>query len=770
MDQHGLYFGNRDEAARRAAELRTEISRHDYLYYVLDAPEIPDAEYDRLMRELKSIEATYPDLVTPDSPTQRVSGQPATAFATVRHTVPMLSIDNAFDEAEVRDFDRRVREILGSEEGGAGPAETVEYVAELKIDGLSISLRYEDGVFVQGSTRGDGEVGEDVTQNLRTIRSIPLDLRNLATGAGRPGGPNAAGASRAPEAPGTLKGAVAGLVRGRLEVRGEAYLPVADFHRLNDDRAAAGEPPFANPRNAAAGSLRQLDSRVTASRPLDTFIYMIVGPEVHGMSTHWEALERLVSLGFKVNPARRLCRSIDEVTAFYEEFKEERPDLPYEIDGVVVKVNSFGQRERLGSRSRSTRWQLAWKFPAQQGVTKVLDIEVSVGRTGALTPIAILEPIYLSGVTVGRASMHNEDIVKALDVRVGDSVVVQRAGDVIPEVVEVVKSRRPEGTLPFVMPARCPVCGSEVVRAEGEAASRCVAAMTCPAQRREGLIHWGSRAAMDIEGLGPAIVEQFLDSGLVADPSDLYDLTAEQVSGLERMGAKSAANLVDAISRSKGRPLNRLLVALGVRFVGERGARVLANRFGNLDAIMAATEGELTEVPEIGPKIAESVVEFFRQDSTHDLIARLKAAGVNTAVQPQARPQPGALAQAPAMGVTGPEPENATLSTGAAAAPTDVPEAVTSADAPSPAVSATNSPLAGKTIVVTGTLKSMGRREVEEFIESLGGRAAGSVSRKTDFVVVGEIPGSKADKARELGVPILDEEQFLQLVGQRTSP
>jgi DNA ligase (NAD+) len=715
VGRHGGDLGGRDEAARRAAALREEIRRHDHLYFVLDRPEIADAGYDRLVRELAELEAAFPDLITPDSPTQRVGGTPADAFAPVRHSVPMLSIENAFGEGELRDFDRRVREALaqaapsGAADPEAGATGLIEYVCELKIDGLSVTLHYDErGGFARGATRGDGEVGEDVTANLRTIRSVPLRV-NLPPGA-----------------PGTGSAGTGSAVTAerRLEARGEVYLPIAEFEKLNADRRARGEPVFANPRNAAAGSLRQLDPKVTASRPLATFVYMVANPEEWGLVSHWQALEFLATLDFAVNTERRLCRTLEEVADFHAEYGRRRDGLPYEIDGIVVKVNSLAQRALLGERSRSARWQVAWKFPGREAVTVMRAIEVGVGRTGALTPVAVLEPVTISGVTVGRASLHNEDIVRNLDVRIGDSVVVRRAGDVIPEVVEVVRSKRPVDAVPFAMPTRCPVCGAQVARAEGESASRCLASATCPAQRRESIIHFGSRGAMDIEGLGPAVVEQLIASGLAGDVADLYSLTAENLAELARMGAKSAANLRQAIEGSRTRPLHRLLVALGIRFVGERVARVLAGRFAGLEALASSSEEELTAVPGIGPKIARSVVEFLRQDGTRALIAKLKAAGVH-------------------MGGDG----------RAAGAGPGRPSA-----------------LSGRTIVVTGTLASVGRREVREWIESLGGRVTESVSRKTDFVVAGANPGSKVEKARGLGVPVLTEDEFLSLAGGPATP
>lgn len=664
------------EVRERLQRLREEIAFHDYRYYVLDDPVITDAEYDDLVRELARLEAAHPELVTPDSPTQRVGGRPLEGFASVRHPVPLLSLANVFDAGELAAFARRVEALL--------PGEAVSYVVEPKYDGLSVALLYEDGAFVQGATRGDGEVGEDVTQNLRTIRSLPLRLRG-----------------RAPR---------------RLAVRGEVFMPRRAFERLNEARAAAGEPLFANPRNAAAGSVRQLDPRVTAARRLDCFIYEILLLEgAAAPDTHVAALEMLASLGLRVNPEFRLAAGIEEAARHCEAWRERRWRVPYDTDGMVIKVNSLAQQRRLGATARSPRWAVAFKFPAQQAVTRIRDIVVSVGRTGALTPVAVLEPVEVGGVTVSRATLHNEDYIRAKDVRIGDSVLIQRAGDVIPEVVRVLTEARTGAERPFAMPERCPVCGAEAVRLPGEAASRCTG-VACPAQVREVIRHFGSRDAMDIEGLGPALVEQLVSTGLVRDPADLFRLRREDLAGLERMGEKSADNLLRAIEAARDRPLHRLIHALGIRFVGQRGARVLAEHFPDLDALRNATEAELTAVPEVGEKTAASIRAFFRQRQTEALIEKLREAGVRLGRAEGERAAPGA------------------------------------------------GPLSGLTIVVTGTLASMTRQEAEAAIAARGGRAAGSVSRKTDYVVVGENPGSKARKAHELGVPILSEEAFRALL------
>lgn len=671
-------MGPVDEKAvrERLQRLREEVAFHDYRYYVLDDPVITDAEYDDLLRELARLEAEHPELVTPDSPTQRVAGRPLEGFASVRHPVPLLSLANVFDAGELAAFARRVEALL--------PGEAVSYVVEPKYDGLSVALLYEDGAFVQGATRGDGEVGEDVTQNLRTIRSLPLRLRG-----------------RAPR---------------RLAVRGEVFMPRRAFERLNEARAAAGEPLFANPRNAAAGSVRQLDPRVTAARRLDCFIYEILALEGGaGPDTHVAALEMLASLGLRVNPDFRLAATIEEAARHCDAWRERRWKLPYDTDGMVIKVNSLAQQRRLGATARSPRWAVAFKFPAQQATTRIRDILVSVGRTGALTPVALLEPVEVGGVTVSRATLHNEDYIRAKDVRVGDRVLIQRAGDVIPEVVRVLAEARTGAERPFAMPERCPVCGAEAVRLPGEAVSRCTG-VACPAQVREVIRHFGSRDAMDIEGLGPALVEQLVSTGLVRDPADLFRLRREDLLGLERMGEKSADNLLRAIEAARDRPLHRLIHALGIRFVGQRGARVLAEHFPDLDALRKATEAELTAVPEVGEKTAASIRAFFRQRQTEELLEKLREAGVRLA---------RAESEGPGAG---------------------------------------GGPLAGLTIVVTGTLAAMTRPEAEAAIAARGGRPAGSVSRRTDYVVVGENPGSKAQKARELGVPILSEAEFLALL------
>ena len=662
----------------RLRKLRDEIEFHNYRYYVLDDPVISDAEYDRLMNELVRLEAAHPELVTPDSPTQRVGAAPAAAFAPVVHRSPMMSLANVYSVEEIRAFDARVRRALDGE--------PVEYVAELKIDGLAVSLVYEDGRFVRGATRGDGTTGEDVTHNLKTIRSIPMRLR--------------------------LDKPVS------MDVRGEVYMVRREFQKLNEERRAAGEPLFANPRNAAAGSLRQLDPKVTAERPLDIFVYgigYVIGAEDAAPDTHFEALSFLKKAGFRTNPNTRLCRTVDEVLDYCAHWGEMRASLDYEIDGVVVKVNSLAQQERLGATARSPRWAVAYKFPARQATTVVRDIIVQVGRTGTLTPVAVLEPVELAGSTVSRATLHNEDMIRAKDIRIGDTVVVEKGGDVIPEVVKAVADRRTGAEREFRMPEKCPECGADVVRLEGESAYRCVGGMACPAQVRESILHFASRDAMDIEGMGPSLVAQLIDAGLVKTVADIYDLKLEDVAALERMGKKSAENLLSAIEKSKSHPLHRLVFALGIRHVGERSARDLAEHFGTMDRLASATFSELTDVRDVGPKVAESVLAFFREPRNREILRRLADAGVNMK-----------------------EAEKG--------------------------VSAGKSPLAGKTVVLTGALERFTRKEAEEAVLARGGRVSGSVSRKTDYVVVGRDPGSKYEKARELGVTVLDEREFERLL------
>jgi len=660
---------------RRIEKLREEIRKHDYYYYVLNQPIISDAEYDRLFRELQELEQKYPQLVTPDSPTQRVGAPPAEEFRPVRHALPMLSLQNCFTEEEFLDWDRRVRRLLGGEK----PV----YVCEPKLDGLSVELVYEDGVFTVGSTRGDGYVGEDVTRNLRTIRQLPLKL--LPAG---------------------------GTVPRLIEVRGEVYMEKEAFRRLNEERAQTGEPLFANPRNAAAGSLRQLDPGVTAGRPLKLFCYALGRVEGIEIRSQEELLVTLSKLGFPVNPLWRRCEAPEEAIDFYHELLERRDELPYEADGMVVKVNDFAQRELLGEVSRAPRWAIAFKFPAEEATTRVLDIVVQVGRTGALTPVALLSPVEVSGVTVSRATLHNEDEVRRKDVRIGDWVVVRRAGEVIPEIVRSIPERRTGEEKEFKMPARCPACGGPVVRPPGEVAHRCEN-LSCPARIKESIRHFASRRAADIEGLGEKLVDQLVDKGLVRRISDLYHLTKEQLASLERMGDKSAQNLLDQLQRSKGMSLARFIYALGIRYVGEHVAEVLAEHFDSIEALANADYDDLVVIPEIGPRIAQSIVDFFSSEDNRRLIEELRAVGID----PRA-----------------PKVER-------------------------------EKPLSGKTFVFTGKLSSLTREEARRLVEELGGKVASSVSRRVDYVVVGEAPGSKLDRARELGIPTLTEEEFRDLIG-----
>nr|WP_221261105.1 NAD-dependent DNA ligase LigA [Anoxybacillus tengchongensis] len=654
-------------------ELREQIEKHNYAYYVLDQPSISDAEYDELMRRLMELEEQYPQYKTPDSPSQRVGGAPLEAFKKVTHRVPMLSLSNAFNEGDLRDFDRRVRQEVGD----------VRYVCELKIDGLAVSLRYEDGYFVQGATRGDGTTGEDITENLKTIRSLPLRLRKQVT----------------------------------IEVRGEAYMPRQSFEKLNEQRKMNGEELFANPRNAAAGSLRQLDPKIVAARQLDVFIYSVVNSEEIGLVSHSESLRYLDELGFKTNPTWQVCETIDDVLAYIEQWHERRASLPYDIDGIVIKVDAFAQQKQLGATAKSPRWAIAYKFPAEEVVTQLVDIELSVGRTGVVTPTAILQPVRVAGTIVQRASLHNEDYIREKDIRLGDYVVIKKAGDIIPEVVRSLPERRTGKEKPFDMPTHCPACASELVRLDDEVALRCVNPQ-CPAQIREGLIHFVSRQAMNIDGLGEKVIAQLFEQGLVQSVADLYTLTKDQLVSLERMGEKSATNLLQAIEASKQNSLERLLFGLGIRHVGAKAAKTLAEHFETMERLQQATKEELTAIHEIGEKMADSIVTYFSKEEVKQLLDRLRAHGVNMTYKGAKR----------------------------------------TADA-----SAT---FAGKTFVLTGTLQSMSRSEAKEKIEALGGKVTGSVSKKTDVVVVGEDAGSKLEKARQLGITIWDEARFLQEIQQ----
>jgi len=667
----------RADALQRLTELREAIHQHDYLYYVEARPEVSDAEYDRLMRELRELEAAFPDLVAADSPTQRVAGTPVDAFRPVEHRAAMLSLDNAMTPDDLREFEARL--------GRALPGAALRYVCEPKIDGLGIALLYERGRFVRGATRGDGRVGEDVTANLRTIRSLPLALK----------GPLAA----VPE----------------VEIRGEVFMPRAEFERLNRTLEDAGDPSFANPRNAAAGAVRQKDPTVSAQRPLDIFLYHLGHAPGFAPTTHTEAIETLRAAGLKTNPRTTVCATLDDVLAYCARLEQERDTLGYDADGVVVKVDSLEQQRRLGSTAHHPRWAIAYKFAARQATTVVQAIEVNVGKTGALTPVAKLTPVPLAGVVISNVSLHNEDEIRRKDIRVGDTVLIERAGDVIPYVVQVIAAKRPAEAVPYAFPEQCPACGGVAFRPEGEAYWRCMNA-ACPAQLKERLKHFGSRRAMDIEGLGDAAIEQLVDRGDIKNFADLYRLTAERLAELERFAEKSAENLVAAIQGSRSRGLARLLNALGIRLVGERVARLLATRFGSMDRLQAATQQELAEVHGIGDVIAASVRTFFDESANVTMLNALGELGVD-------------LTERGAM-VDGPRP------------------------------------LAGKTFVLTGTLAALTREAARERIEALGGRVTSSVTRKTDYVVVGEAAGSKADDARRLGVTTLDEAAFLELTGR----
>jgi DNA ligase (NAD+) len=659
---------------KRTEKLREEIEYHNHRYYVLDQPEISDAEYDRLMRELENLENQYPELRTPNSPTQRVGAPPLETFEIVRHTLPMLSLANAFDESEAKDFDKRVKKFLGI-------STDVSYVTEPKMDGLAIELVYESGHFVVGSTRGDGVNGENITQNLRTIKTIPLRLI-------RKGIP----------------------IPQRLEVRGEVIMQIDKFRALNRKREEMEEPVFANPRNAAAGSVRQLDSKITAARPLEIYCYGLGEVRGYTFKTQWDILQTLPRWGLRTNPYVRRCRNIDDVLAYHQEMNEKRETLPYEIDGIVIKVDDIDLQMRLGEISRSPRWALAFKFQPKQETTRILDIVAQVGRTGALTPVAMMQPVNVGGVEVSRATLHNQDEIDKKDVRIGDTVIIQRAGDVIPEVVEVITSKRTGTEKKFRMPSTCPVCGSEVIREE--AIHRCIG-LDCPAQLKGRIRHFASKRAMDIDGLGVKLIDQLVDKGLVNDVADLYDITKDQLIALERMAEKSAQNIIDAIEASKEKPLSKFLYALGIRHVGEHISDILAQNFSRLDDFPKLSEDELKKVEEVGPEVAASVVRFFRDKKNRESIERLKKAGVKV-IEPRVRAR---------------------------------------------------GKLADKVFVFTGTLQSYGREEVRSLVERLGAKTASSVSKKVDFVVAGEDPGSKVDKAKELGVKILTEEEFKKMVG-----
>ncbi|MFL6352820.1 MAG: NAD-dependent DNA ligase LigA [Bryobacteraceae bacterium] len=662
----------KESPAKRVEDLRRQLEHHEYLYYVLDQPQISDAEFDHLMRELREIEDAHPELRSPDSPTQRVGGQAREGFIKLPHTSPMLSLDNALNEQELHDFDTRVRALL--------KGDPYEYVAELKLDGLSMAAHFEGGRFRQAVTRGDGRVGEDVTENARTIRSFPLRIKKDV------------------------------ITEDRFEVRGEVVMQRRSFERLNEERDRAGLSRFANPRNAAAGALRALDPSVTASRQLDYFAYFLLQGGRPMLPSHWESLDTLAAAGFKVNPHRKRCSGFDELLGFIGEWETKRATLPYETDGVVAKIDSVEQQEKLGWTSKAPRWAIAFKYPAHQASTLLENIEVQVGRTGTLTPVARLRPVAVAGVTVSNATLHNEDEIGRLDVQIGDTVVIERSGDVIPKVVRV--AEKAKNRRPFRMPATCPVCGGHVVRQPGEAASRCMNT-NCPARLRESLLHFASRRVMDIDGLGDALVDQLLSRGLVHNIADLYRLTVEELLELERMGKKSASKIIENIASSRSQPLARVLNGLGIPFVGERTAQILAEHFGAFDAIAAAPAEVLQQASEVGPKVADSIRQFFAEKRNRELIERLRAAGLRFTSPTQAKKQ---------------------------------------------------GPLTGLTFVLTGTLPTLTREEAKARIEAAGGKVAGSVSSKTTYVVAGEDAGSKLDKARDLNVRVLDEDGLFAML------
>lgn len=662
-----------EKPVNRMRELIDTIAHHDHKYYVEDNPEISDFEYDQLMEELTRLESENPDLVQPDSPTQRVSGKPLEEFPQVKHLVPMISLDNSYSPDDLTEFDRRVRRWLDGEE--------VEYVVELKIDGLGIALLYRDGTLDRGATRGDGITGEEVTANIRTIRSVPLRLRKTSP-------------------------------LCNSEVRGEVYIPISGFKRLNARREKDSLPPFANPRNAAAGSIRQLDPSIAASRPLDVFFYTVSSSDME-FETHWESLEAIRKSGLRVNPNIVMLPSIEAVIHHCVKWGERRNDLDYEIDGMVVKVNSIAQQRRLGETAKHPRWAIAYKFAAKQMTTKMLDIQVGVSRTGALTPVAILEPVNIGGVTVSRATLHNEDEIRRKDLKIGDYVLVERAGDVIPEVVKPIVERRTGNEIDFVMPGKCPECGSKVIREEGEAVSRCIGS-NCPAQLRETIRHFASRNAMDIEGLGDAVVAQLVDKRLVKGIADIYSLDVDLLKGLERYGERSATNLIEQIDRSRDRGLDRLLFGLGIRHIGRSAAENLAWKFCNIEKLMGATKEQLMEIDKIGGIVAESIIDYFSEPSNIEMIRQLGEAGVTMT---SSRP--------------------------------------------------VSSVLEGKTFVFTGAMDEHSRSEAGEIVKSLGGKVGSTVTRKTDFVVVGKDPGSKLEDARRLGVRAIDEAEFKRLTADR---
>ena len=658
--------------------LREKIRHHEYRYYVLDDPEISDAEFDRLMNELKKLEAAHPELIAPDSPTQRVGGKPREGFVKVAHSTPMLSLDNAYSEEELRNWERRVHELSGRND--------IEYVCELKLDGMSLALRYEDGKLLRGITRGDGSTGEDVTSNVRTVRSVPLSV-----------------------SPEKLKKAS---IPTDFEVRGEMLMPLASFKKMNEEREKQGLSQFANPRNATAGTVRQLEPSITAQRRLDYFTYMLLADGRTIFDKHWQTLNALDAAGFKVNSRRALATNFDEVWKFIGEWEQKRESLPYEIDGAVIKVNSTAMQRELGFTGKAPRWAIAYKYAARSGITQIEGIHVQVGRTGKLTPVAELKPVPIGGTTVSRATLHNMDEIERLGVKIGDWVEVERGGDVIPKVTRVLDDKdHPRGHKLFHMPEKCPVCGGHVVRTEGEVDHRCVN-QKCPAKLRETILHFASRGVMNIDGMGDALVNQLTERKMVKDVADIYKLTKDDLLKLERMGDKSAQNVLDEIERSKKLPLERVIYGLGIRFVGERTAQFLAEHFGIMDDLMNASEEELRQVEEVGPRIAKSIVEFFAEPKNRELVDELRAVGLT---------------------LRGKKKERGTK-------------------------------LAGKTFVLTGTLAKYSRDEAKKMIEDAGGKVTGSVSKKTDYVVAGADAGSKLDKARELGVTVIGEEEMEKLL------
>ena len=665
----------KEPVPQELADLREELRRHEHLYYVLDRPEITDAEYDALTRRLQALEGEHPELITPDSPTQRVGGKPREGFNKVRHSTAMLSLDNALNEVELRDFDRRVRELLG-------PDASFHYSTELKLDGLSLAVQFKDGQFHQAITRGDGTTGEEVTENARTIKSMPLRVK------------------------GELRD---------FEARGEVIMTRRAFDRLNAECDREGKPRFANPRNAAAGALRNLDANVTASRQLEFQAYFLLVDGAPAFASHWQSLDTLEAMGFKVNPNRKLCRDLEELAAHFQSWEAKRDGLPYEIDGMVAKVDSIAQQKSLGWTAKAPRWAIAIKFPARQERTIVENIGVQVGRTGALTPVAHLAPIVVSGVTVSRATLHNEDEIERLGLRIGDTVLIERSGDVIPKVVRVVEQGA--NRHPFKMPETCPVCGSHVERAEGEAASRCLNT-NCAARLKESILHFSARSVMDIDGMGESLADQLVDKQLVKSVADLYDLTVDKLTELERMGKKSAEKIIANIEASKARPMPRVIGGLGIAFVGERTAQILADAFPSLDAIMNASQDDLQKANEVGPKVAHSIHSFFAEDQNRELVERLRAAGLQFTHEVKRRE---------------------------------------------------GGPLDGLTFVITGTLPTLSREGAKDRIEQAGGKVADSVSKKTHYLLAGEKAGSKLDKAGKLGVQVLDEAGLAQLIEEKSA-